>query len=156
MANSRTSAPSVDRNPLLVFPVMDQAYSKHFEDLPFENVVNAVRKVIKHKMSNEVYSATLNSLNDEIGLTKEMSKDDRSEKAKAFRESNADRWREVYLAEADKMWQAGELYSQRARTRYDQQKPKRAFWNSRITAARRVRRPWPPSPVGWGGSGIPG
>jgi|SRR5215467_15151264 len=104
MANSRTTAPSVDRNPLLVFPVMDQAYSKHFEDLPFENVVNAVRKVIKHKMSNEVYSATLNSLNDEIGLTKEMSKDDRSEKAKAFRESNADRWREVYLAEADKMW----------------------------------------------------
>lgn len=58
--------------------------------------------------------------------------------------------------EADKMWSAGELYSQRARTRYDQQKPKRAFWNSRITAARRVRRPWPPSPSGWGGGGIPG
>jgi hypothetical protein len=58
-------------------------------------------------------------------------------------------------AEADKLWQAGELYSQRARTRYDQQKPKRAFWNSRISAARRVRRPWPPSPSGWG-TGIPG
>lgn len=60
------------------------------------------------------------------------------------------------VGEADKMWQAGEMYSQRARTRYDQQKPKRAFWNSRITAARRVRRPWPPSPPGWGGGGVPG
>lgn len=59
-------------------------------------------------------------------------------------------------AEADKMWQAGEFYSQRARSRYDQQKPKRAFWNSRITAARRIRRPWPTSPSGWGGGGIPG
>lgn len=58
-------------------------------------------------------------------------------------------------AEADKMWQAGEMYSQRARSRYDQQKPKRAFWNSRITAARRIRRPWPPQPGGWGG-GTPG
>jgi hypothetical protein len=59
-------------------------------------------------------------------------------------------------AEADKMWQAGEMYSQRARSRYDQQKPKRAFWNSRITAARRIRRPWPPQPGGWGGGGTPG
>jgi len=59
------------------------------------------------------------------------------------------------IAEADKMWQAGELYSQRARTRYDQQKPKRSFWNSRITASRRIRRPWPPSPGGWGGGGTP-
>jgi hypothetical protein len=58
--------------------------------------------------------------------------------------------------EADKLWQAGEMYSQRARSRYDMQKPKRSMWNSRITAARRVRRPWPPSPGGWGGSGIPG
>jgi hypothetical protein len=58
--------------------------------------------------------------------------------------------------EADKLWQAGEMYSQRARSRYDQQKPKRSMWNSRITAARRVRHPWPPSPGGWGGGGIPG
>lgn len=60
-------------------------------------------------------------------------------------------------AEADKMWRAGEAFAQRSRTRYDQQKPKRAFWNSRISASRRVRRPWPP--IGnnsWGGSGAPG
>ncbi len=57
--------------------------------------------------------------------------------------------------EADKLWQAGELYLQRAKSRHDQQLPKRALWNSRITAARRVRRPWPPTPGGWGGSGIP-
>ena len=46
---------------------------------------------------------------------------------------------------------------QEARTRYDQQKPKRQFFNSRMAASRRVRRPWPP--IGndnWGGSGIPG
>lgn len=59
-------------------------------------------------------------------------------------------------AEADKLWAAGEMYSQRARSRYDQQKPKRSMWNSRITASRRVRRPWPPSPGGWGGGGVPG
>jgi len=60
-------------------------------------------------------------------------------------------------AEGDKMWQAGEAMLQRARTRYDQQKPKRQFFNSRITAARRVRRPWPPLGINnWGGSNIPG
>jgi hypothetical protein len=59
-------------------------------------------------------------------------------------------------AEAAKLWAAGEQFAQRSRTRYDQQKPKRQFWNSRISASRRVRRPWPP--IGndsWGGSGIP-
>lgn len=59
--------------------------------------------------------------------------------------------------ESAKCFAAAEAIAQRARTRYDQQKPKRALWNSRITAARRVRRPWPP--VGnnsWGGSGTPG
>ena len=56
-------------------------------------------------------------------------------------------------AEGDKMWQAGEMMLQRARTRYDQQKPKRMFFNSRITASRRVRRPWPPVGIdGWGSS----
>jgi hypothetical protein len=60
-------------------------------------------------------------------------------------------------AEGDKMWQAGEAMLQRARTRYDQQKPKRQFFNSRMEASRRVRRPWPQ--IGnddWGGGGIPG
>ena len=60
-------------------------------------------------------------------------------------------------AEADKAEMKGEAMLQRARSRYDMQKPKRQFFNSRITASRRIRRPWPP--VGndqWGGSGIPG
>lgn len=43
-----------------------------------------------------------------------------------------------------------------ARARSDQDEPKRAMWNSRWTASRRVRRPFPPVPSGWGGSGIPG
>lgn len=42
-----------------------------------------------------------------------------------------------------------------ARTRSDQEQPKRAIFNSRLTASRRVRRPWPVVPTGWGGSGIP-
>lgn len=45
---------------------------------------------------------------------------------------------------------------QEARTRSDQEQPKRAMFNSRIAAARRIRRPWPPVPTGWGGSGSPG
>jgi hypothetical protein len=60
--------------------------------------------------------------------------------------------------EADKLFAAAQAMSQEARTRHDQQKPKRALLsgNSRIGAARRVRRPWPQ--VGndsWSGSGIP-
>jgi hypothetical protein len=48
-----------------------------------------------------------------------------------------------------------------ARTRYDQQKPKRQFFNSRIGAVRRIRRPWPQAGInnwgsGSGGGGTPG
>lgn len=59
--------------------------------------------------------------------------------------------------EADKLWMAGEQFANRARARYDQQKPKRAFWNSRINASRRVRHPYPA--VGndwWGGTASSG
>jgi hypothetical protein len=64
-------------------------------------------------------------------------------------------------AEGDKMWMAGEQLLQRARTRYDQQKPKRQFFNSRIGAARRIRRPWPAIGInnwgsGSGNGGLPG
>jgi hypothetical protein len=45
---------------------------------------------------------------------------------------------------------------QEARTVYDQQKPKRQFWNSRMGASRRIRRPWPPIGIGgWNGNGGP-
>lgn len=36
-----------------------------------------------------------------------------------------------------------------ARSRYDMQKPKRALWNSRIAAARRVRHPYPQVGINW-------
>lgn len=59
--------------------------------------------------------------------------------------------------EADKTFKAAMAIAQQARSRYDQQKPKRQFWNSRITASRRVRRPWPQIGIdSWGGSGTPG
>lgn len=43
-----------------------------------------------------------------------------------------------------------------ARRRSDQEQPKRAPFNSRISASRRVRRPYPSVPTGWGGTGAPG
>ena len=51
---------------------------------------------------------------------------------------------------------ASRLLLQEARTRSDQEQSKRAVWNSRLTASRRVRRPWPVVPTGWGGTGSPG
>lgn len=52
--------------------------------------------------------------------------------------------------------QAAMVLLQQARTRSDQEQGKRAAFNYRITASRRVRRPFPPTPTGWGGTGIPG
>ncbi|WGR74343.1 MULTISPECIES: hypothetical protein [unclassified Bradyrhizobium] len=59
-------------------------------------------------------------------------------------------------SESDKMWQAGMAMLERAKSRHDMQKPKRALFNGRVTAARRIRRPWPPVPGGWSGTGTPG
>jgi hypothetical protein len=44
---------------------------------------------------------------------------------------------------------------QDARTRTDQEQPKRALFNSRLRAARRMRRPWLETPPPWGGSDTP-
>lgn len=49
-----------------------------------------------------------------------------------------------------------EAMLQRAKTRSDQQKPKQSLFNSRLRMARKVRRPWPNNPAGWGGTGSPG
>jgi len=59
-------------------------------------------------------------------------------------------------AQAGIMWNSAKALLQEAMTRHDQQKPKRSMFNSRITAARRIRRPWPVVPGGWGGTGTPG
>jgi hypothetical protein len=60
------------------------------------------------------------------------------------------------LGEARIQEQSARMLLQEARTRSDQEAPKRAIFNSRITASRRVRRPFPPVPTGWTGTGIPG
>lgn len=58
--------------------------------------------------------------------------------------------------EGERLWAFGEKMLQLARTRYDQQKPKRQFFNSRMYAVRRVRKPWPPYGIGgWGVGGPP-
>lgn len=59
-------------------------------------------------------------------------------------------------AQAAIMWNSGKALLQEARTLHDQQKPKTAMFNSRISAARRIRRPWPVTPSGWGGTNTPG
>lgn len=54
-------------------------------------------------------------------------------------------------------WQKiGAELLQQARTRSDQEAPKRSMYNNRMRAARRIRRPWPPVSNEWGGSGSPG
>lgn len=60
------------------------------------------------------------------------------------------------VAQAERMWNGGKAMLQEAMTRHDQQMPKRAMFNSRITASRRIRRPWPVTPTGWSGTGSPG
>lgn len=59
-------------------------------------------------------------------------------------------------AEAGRMMSLANGMLETAKSRHDMQKPKRAMFNSRITASRRIRRPWPPVPGGWGGNGSPG
>lgn len=58
--------------------------------------------------------------------------------------------------------QTGMAYEKQARdalrdaqTRVDQESPKRAPFNSRAGAARRVRRPFVNSPAGWSGTDVP-
>ena len=60
------------------------------------------------------------------------------------------------VATANMEYQAARGLLQEARTRYDQQKPKRQFFNSRIGAVRRIRRPWPQSGINNWGSGSGG
>lgn len=58
-------------------------------------------------------------------------------------------------AEAGRMWAAAMQMLKRAEARHDMQMPKRAPFNSRITAVRRNRKPWRQTPYGWSGSGTP-
>ncbi len=60
------------------------------------------------------------------------------------------------VGQAERMWNSGKALLQEAMTRHDQQSPKRSMFNSRLSAARRIRRPWPIVPPGWGGTGSPG
>jgi hypothetical protein len=65
------------------------------------------------------------------------------------------------VATANVEYKAARELLQEARSRYDQQKPKRQFFNSRIGAARRIRRPWPQIGInnwgsGSGSGGVPG
>lgn len=56
--------------------------------------------------------------------------------------------------EADKAEAKANQLLQMARTRYDQQLPKRQFFNSRMAASRRIRRPYPQIGTGnWGSGG---
>jgi hypothetical protein len=56
---------------------------------------------------------------------------------------------------ADREEAKAQAYLQEARTRVDQESPKRAPFNSRAIAARRVRRPWISTPAPWSGTDVP-
>lgn len=60
------------------------------------------------------------------------------------------------VGEAARLWAQAEQFLAQARSRSDQEAPKRTIWNSRAAASRRIRRPWPPTPGGWSGTGTPG
>lgn len=60
------------------------------------------------------------------------------------------------LGEASHQENAARQILAEARTRSDQEQPKRAPFNSRMSASRRTRRPFPVVPGGWGGTGSPG
>lgn len=55
----------------------------------------------------------------------------------------------------DKEEAKAEIALREARTRVDQDAPKRALFNGRARAARRVRRPWIPVPAEWSGTDVP-
>jgi hypothetical protein len=57
---------------------------------------------------------------------------------------------------ADRHWAEAMAMLEQAKVRSDQEQPKRAFFNSRLAAARMIRRPWLRTPPGWGGTGSPG
>lgn len=59
------------------------------------------------------------------------------------------------IAEAGRMFALAKQILADARSRHDMQKPKRAMFNFRSTAARRLRRPWPRTPLDWTGTGNP-
>ena len=59
------------------------------------------------------------------------------------------------VAEAGRMWAAAMQMLAQAKSRHDMQKPKRAAFNSRISAVRRNRKPWRQTPTGWSGTGTP-
>jgi hypothetical protein len=57
--------------------------------------------------------------------------------------------------QAERMWNAGKAMLSEAKSRHDMQKPKKAIFNSRMTAVRRGRKPAPQQPPGWSGTGNP-
>lgn len=59
------------------------------------------------------------------------------------------------FGEADKLYAAGMQTVQEARTRSDQEMPKRAPFNSRYLISRRLRKPWTTMPPGWTDTGRP-
>ncbi|SEE52009.1 hypothetical protein [Bradyrhizobium lablabi] len=58
-------------------------------------------------------------------------------------------------AEAGRLFSAAKQMLEEAKSRHDMQMPKRAPFNSRMTAVRRNRKPWRQTPSGWSGTGSP-
>jgi hypothetical protein len=105
MAQSRTPTPIERANPELVFaPPVGDAYVTLFDDIPFDNVLAMVKRTIKHKLSNECYTAVQNAVKEAAGLADGDTKEQTREKMKAYREANPDAYNETFRETTDKMW----------------------------------------------------
>ena len=104
MAKAQTSIDTIESNPLMTFMVLGAVFETNWDDIPFDNRVAMVRNRVKHKLGNEAYSGAISDVAEEAGLTEGMSKEERSETLKAFRESDPERWSEAMIARATKLW----------------------------------------------------
>jgi hypothetical protein len=106
MVQTRATAPAVDENPLLTFPVMGGLIlSANWNDIPFDNRVNGFRNRVKHGVGNETYTGAMNYvLDDVLKVAKDTSKETRAENFKTWREANTDTWQGIFQEAAQKWW----------------------------------------------------
>jgi hypothetical protein len=90
----------------LTFVVAGQVFETTWLAVPLSNRVAALKKVVKHKLSNESYSSAISipEVKKTAGLTDDMSSDDRKEALRVYREANPDDWSAALLGEATKNW----------------------------------------------------
>jgi len=90
----------------LTFTIAGQLFETTWLQVPLSNKVAALKKVIKHKLSNESYASAISipEIKSAAGLVDGMSADDRKEALRVYREANPEDWNAALLGEATKNW----------------------------------------------------